>query len=137
GRMDLGRSRMEPVFRKLVENPAYGPNMSDRRPSTNLVSRCGTDIGGAPTAAWPYTLAWCCSMTSGLVERKNCPDMGNPLKPFASGMPEDWRSSRAPPPAPMNTNRALVVNLRLLIRSLTVMFQLPSVSRLRAVTLWP
>ncbi len=51
-RTDLGRSSNEPCLRNLVVNPAYGPNSSDFLPSTTRVSKCGTDIGGEPTAAW-------------------------------------------------------------------------------------
>ena len=47
------RSRQDPVFRNLGVNPAYGPNSRLALPSTTRVSRCGTDIGGEPTAALP------------------------------------------------------------------------------------
>ncbi|MNL64127.1 hypothetical protein D3C87_1883150 [compost metagenome] len=57
-RTDSGRSMKEPCLRNLVVKPAYGPNSKDFLPSTTRVSRCGTDIGGEPTAAWLYTLAW-------------------------------------------------------------------------------
>ncbi|MNN41794.1 hypothetical protein D3C81_1559340 [compost metagenome] len=51
-RTDSGRSISEPCLRNLVVKPAYGPNSSEVLPSTTRVSRCGTDMGGAPTAAW-------------------------------------------------------------------------------------
>ena len=40
-----------------LDTPAKGPNSNDRSPLMKRVSRCGTDIGGAPTLALPYTLA--------------------------------------------------------------------------------
>jgi hypothetical protein len=49
---DIGRSNIEPCFRNFGFRPANGPNRSDVLPSITRVSRCGTDIGGAPTAAW-------------------------------------------------------------------------------------
>ncbi len=51
-RTDNGKSMIEPCLRNLVVKPAYGPNSRDFLPSTTRVSRCGTDIGGEPTAAW-------------------------------------------------------------------------------------
>ena len=47
------RSVQEPFLRNLVLKPAYGPNMRLALSSTMRVSRCGTDIGGEPTAALP------------------------------------------------------------------------------------
>ena len=38
----------------------------------------GTDIGGAPTAALPYTLALCWATSFGSVVRRNCPEIGKP-----------------------------------------------------------
>src|SRR5699024_5267737 len=125
GRIDFGRSKKELLFKKLVEKPANGPNMSDRRPSTKRVSRCGTDIGGAPTAAWPYTLAWCWSVISALVECKFCPELGDLLTSVTSELPEDCTWSSAPPSAPIASNRALVVSSRRFSRSLTVTPQRP------------
>src|SRR5690606_2308047 len=57
GLTDVIKSNMEPVFKNLGEKPANGPKSNDFLLSINLVSRCGTDIGGAPTAAFPYTFA--------------------------------------------------------------------------------
>ena len=56
-RTERGRSSSEPCLRNLVLKPAKGPNSNDRSPLMKRVSRCGTDIGGAPTLALPYTLA--------------------------------------------------------------------------------
>ncbi|MNC74538.1 hypothetical protein D3C75_1259110 [compost metagenome] len=47
------RSRYEPFFRNLVEKVANGPNRMTRLPSSTRVSRCGTDMGGAPVEAMP------------------------------------------------------------------------------------
>ena len=52
-RTEPGRSHQLPFFRNLGLKPAYGPNSREVSPSTTRVSRCGTDIGGAPTAALP------------------------------------------------------------------------------------
>ncbi|MCY1175640.1 hypothetical protein D9M73_158840 [compost metagenome] len=49
----VSRSRYEPSFRNLVLKVANGPNRITRLPSSTRVSRCGTDIGGAPTEALP------------------------------------------------------------------------------------
>ena len=51
------KSKFDPVFKNLGEKPANGPNNRERSPFTNRVSKCGTDIGGAPTSALPYTFA--------------------------------------------------------------------------------
>ncbi|MCY1426634.1 hypothetical protein D9M71_424570 [compost metagenome] len=57
-------SSSEPFFRNLVENVANGPNSNTSLPSITRVSRCGTDIGGAPTEALPYSLAlWRATMS--------------------------------------------------------------------------
>src|SRR5699024_18872 len=53
GLTDSIKSKFEPVFKNLGENPAKGPNNNVRLPSMYLVSKCGTDIGGAPTLALP------------------------------------------------------------------------------------
>ncbi|MMZ71680.1 hypothetical protein D1872_352020 [compost metagenome] len=47
------RSSNEPCLRNLVEKVANGPNRIRRLPSSTRVSRCGTDMGGAPVAAMP------------------------------------------------------------------------------------
>jgi hypothetical protein len=39
--------------RSQQENPAQGPQRSDFWPAITRVSRCGTDIGGEPWAAFP------------------------------------------------------------------------------------
>ncbi|MOA64680.1 hypothetical protein D3C78_1908110 [compost metagenome] len=57
GFTDVIKSNIEPDFKNFGEKPANGPNSSDFLLPINLVSRCGTDIGGAPTLALPYTLA--------------------------------------------------------------------------------
>src|SRR5690348_5370196 len=51
GRTEAKRSPSDPCLRNLVEKPAYGPKSSERFPSTKRESKCGTDIGGAPTEA--------------------------------------------------------------------------------------
>ena len=51
GRTWATMSQRDPVFRNLGLNVANGPNSSEVSPSTTRVSRCGTDIGGAPTDA--------------------------------------------------------------------------------------
>src|SRR5699024_11724124 len=55
GRRDLNRSRKEPDFRNFGVQPAYGPKSSPFLPSITRVSRCGTDIGGAPTRSEEHT----------------------------------------------------------------------------------
>src|SRR5699024_10998565 len=57
GLTEVTKSNIEPVSRNFGEKPAYGPNKSDFLLSIYLVSKCGTDIGGAPTFALPYTFA--------------------------------------------------------------------------------
>ncbi|MNI70933.1 hypothetical protein D3C73_1267740 [compost metagenome] len=57
GFTDVIRSNIEPNFRNLGEKPANGPKNSSSFLSMTRVSRCGTDMGGAPSAAFPYTLA--------------------------------------------------------------------------------
>ena len=54
---EASRSKNEPSFKNLVVKPAYGPNSNAGSPLMMRVSKCGTDIGGAPIAAFPYTLA--------------------------------------------------------------------------------
>jgi hypothetical protein len=53
GRIENGRSNQVLVFRNFGVKPANGPNSNAVSPLTTRVSRCGTDIGGAPTAALP------------------------------------------------------------------------------------
>ncbi len=67
-----------PIFRNFGLKPAYGPNIRLALPSTIRVSRCGTDMGGAPTEALPYTFAWCFFTSSWLSVRRNSPLTGNP-----------------------------------------------------------
>ena len=58
-------------------NVANGPNSSDVSPSTTRVSRCGTDIGGAPTEACEYTFAWWRATTAGFEVFSHWPPIGN------------------------------------------------------------
>ncbi|MCY1528983.1 hypothetical protein D9M68_641070 [compost metagenome] len=74
----LNMSSSEPCFRNLVEKVAKGPNSSTFWPSITRVSRCGTDMGGEPTDALPYSLAWCRATTSGLRVTRNWPPTGKP-----------------------------------------------------------
>src|SRR5699024_3966772 len=75
------------------------------------VSKCGTDIGGAPTEALPYTLALCCSVTSGLLHTKNTPLTGKPPTVLLSGIPVFCNNRYAPPPAPIKTNLAVLYSI--------------------------
>src|SRR5690606_5475398 len=104
--IDAGRSNHEPLLRNLVEKPAYGPNSSAVFRSITRVSRWRTDMGGEPTAALPYTLAWCFAIITGLVHFNHWPLTENPPKPSASGMPDFSSSNNDPPPAPIKTNLA-------------------------------
>src|SRR5699024_11438625 len=70
GLTELIKSIFDPVFKNFGENPAKGPNNNVSFPSITRVSKCGTDIGVAPTAALPYTLAWWSFSLSGLLDRK-------------------------------------------------------------------
>ncbi len=70
-------SNHDPVLRNFGLNVANGPKRSDASPSTTRVSRCGTDMGGAPTDACEYTLALCWATTAGLDVLRNCPPIGN------------------------------------------------------------
>src|SRR3954454_5509905 len=56
-------------------------------------------MGGAPTAAWPYTLAWWLLTSSGERVRRNLPLTGKPPNPAISGIPARCSSGRAPRPA--------------------------------------
>jgi hypothetical protein len=76
GRTCATMSVMRPFFRNFGLNVANGPNSSEVSPSTTRVSRCGTDMGGAPTAACEYTLALCCATTAGLEVFSHCPPIG-------------------------------------------------------------
>ena len=102
GRIERNMSVREPCFKYLVEKPAYGPKSRCRCPSMIRVSRCGTDIGGAPNAALPYTLASWRFVTRGLSARIQMPLTGNPAYPSPSGIPDFWSNGSAPPPAPRN-----------------------------------
>ncbi|MNW06649.1 hypothetical protein D3C71_2030900 [compost metagenome] len=53
GLTEVTKSNIEPVLRNFGEKPANGPNNNDFLLSINLVSKCGTDIGGAPSLAFP------------------------------------------------------------------------------------
>ena len=48
---DFAKSNLDPAFKNLVVKPANGPKSRAGRPLMVRVSKCGTDIGGAPTAA--------------------------------------------------------------------------------------
>ena len=50
---DFIKSSLEPCFKNLVVKPAKGPNNKARWPLMMRVSKCGTDMGGAPMAALP------------------------------------------------------------------------------------
>src|SRR5207249_175197 len=76
--MERNKSQKEPSFKNLVVKPAYGPKSNSRFSFIHRVSKCGTDMGGEPTAARPYTLARCCSITASLVQRNHCPLTGKP-----------------------------------------------------------
>ena len=92
-------------------NPAYGPKSKAFLPSMIRVSRCGTDIGGAQRAAFPYTFAACCSMMEGLLQISRCPLTGKPPNHFHSTICDFWRSGSAHPHAPMKTNGVVIVLL--------------------------
>src|SRR5699024_12378179 len=86
GLTDPNKSMFDPVFRNFGENPAYGPNSNVLSPLIYRVSRCGRDIGGAPTSALPYTLASCCATTSGLLHTINRPLTGKQPTCLLSGI---------------------------------------------------
>ena len=71
------RSHQWPRLRNFGVKVANGPNSSEVSPSTTRVSRCGTDIGGAPTAACEYTFALCCATRVGFEVISHCPPIGN------------------------------------------------------------
>ena len=77
GRTWATMSNIEPFLRNLGLNVANGPNRSEVSPSTTRVSRCGTDIGGAPTEACEYTFALCWATSAGLLVLSHCPPIGN------------------------------------------------------------
>src|ERR1700761_3485320 len=104
GSIEPNRSRYDPCFRNFVEKPAYGPKRMDTFPSTWRVSRCGTDIGGDPTEAFPYTFALCREDTFASSQRSQIPLTGNPAYPLPSGIPDFCNKGSDPPPAPMKTN---------------------------------
>ncbi|SKV40414.1 Uncharacterised protein [Mycobacteroides abscessus subsp. abscessus] len=99
----LKKSVHRPCLSSLVLNVAYGPNITYGRPSTMRLSRCGTDIGGAPTGACPYTLVVCASATAALAERRNAAPTGRTAYPRTSARCARCRSRSACPPAPTNT----------------------------------
>src|SRR5699024_5031682 len=90
------------------------------------VSKCGTDIGGAPTEALPYTLALCCSVTSGLLHTKNTPLTGKPPTFLLSGIPVFCNNGNAPPPAPIKTNFAVCYSIVPASKLRTFTSQVPS-----------
>src|SRR5699024_9984861 len=103
GLTELIKSIFDPVFKNYGEHPAKGPNNNVSFPSITRESKCGTDIGGAPTAALPYTLAWWSFTISELSQAKNTPLTGKPPNCLLSGIPVFCKSGNAPPPAPINT----------------------------------
>src|SRR5215207_986247 len=109
GRTWATRSSIEPFLRNFGLKVAKGPNSREVSPSTTRVSRCGTDMGGAPTEACEYTFAWCLDTRAGFVVFSHCPPIGKTPYPLISGMPDFCSSLIAQPPAPTNTKRASVV----------------------------
>ncbi len=77
GRTWATRSSIDPFLRNFGLKVAKGPNSSEVSPSTTRVSRCGTDIGGAPTEACEYTFALCLATRAGLEILSHCPPIGN------------------------------------------------------------
>ena len=134
GFTENGRSVTLPCLRNFGDQPANGPNNRYDRPLITRVSRCGTDIGGAPSGGAPYTLAWCAAARTGLPVRNHCPPTGKPPNPLASSMPDFCSSGSAPPPAPTKTNFALSLRLCLVRRLVTFSVQLPSDSLCRSRT---
>ena len=104
GLMDKGKSEYEPFLRKRVENPAKGPKSNCFSPLIIRESIWGTDMGGAPTLALPYTLASCLAITSGLVHLSHWPLTGKPPYPFPSGILAFSNKGKEPPPAPIKIN---------------------------------
>src|SRR5699024_3771838 len=68
---------------------------------------CGTDIGGAPTLALPYTFASCLFTISSSSQTKNCPLTGKPPIFLDSGNLVFCSSGRLAPPAPIKTKSAV------------------------------
>ena len=106
GVTESGRSVTLPCLRNLGDHPANGPNNSHDLLLTIRVSKWAADIGGAPGAGTPYTLARCAAGSTGLPVRRNRPPTGKPPKPLASLMPDFCSSGSASPPAPTKTNLA-------------------------------
>ncbi len=59
-----------------MSSPRTDPNSSQDLPLITRVSRCGTDIGGAPNGGSPYTLAWWPAVSAWLLVRRNAPPTG-------------------------------------------------------------
>src|SRR5690554_2412120 len=110
-RADFIKSSLEPAFKNLVVKPANGPNNNAGLPLMIRVSKWGTDMGGAPIAALPYTLAWCCLTIDSSLQTSHCPETGKPPYPMLSGMPDFCSNGKAPPPAPKKTKPALMLVL--------------------------
>ena len=102
-----------------------------------LPLKAGTDMGGAPTEAFPYTFAWCLAISSSLRHRSHNPLTGKPPYPLRSSISARFNKCRVAPPAPMNTNLALHLPFCMLSKFLTNTSHppLPSGSRSRASTL--
>src|SRR5699024_10153758 len=136
GLTDPIRSIFEPVFKNFGEKPANGPKNKHSSPSINRVSKCGTDIGGAPTAALPYTFAVCFSTTSGFLATRNSPLTGNPPTCLLCGIFVFCNKGNAPPPAPINTCFAVCYSIApsRLLRTFTS--HTPSATCFKSSTSW-
>lgn len=108
--MDANKSRLEPVFKNLGENPAKGPKSSSGFPFMMRLSKWGIDMGGAPTAGFPYTLVWCWLIMFGLLHFRKRPLIGKPAMFLPAGMPDFCSKVKALPPAAMKTNLLFLVS---------------------------
>lgn len=107
-RIDNGKSSNDHDLRNLVVKPAYGPNNNFFFPCIIRVSKCGTDIGGAHNAAFPYTFASCCAIISGFSHTNHWPLTGNQPYCFASAIPAFCNNGNAHHPAPTKTKSACI-----------------------------
>ena len=73
-RGSLGRMQAHPLFGSSGTKRSDGLSIWLQ----NQQSWCGTDIGGAPSDALPYTLARCFSTMAGFWQTSHCPLTGNP-----------------------------------------------------------
>ena len=76
-RVGMVFQRPNPFPFSIRENVAYGPNSRWSAPSTYRRSRCGTDMGGAPMSAWPYTFPSSRRATSGSEQRRKAAPTGS------------------------------------------------------------